>query len=262
MTDRDPELEQRSVFSRALTLLSAFSHAPTGERSLTELARVSGLPLTTVHRLAGQLQREGVLERLPSGNYRVGLRLWELGMLAPRSHGLREIALPYLEDLYEVTHQNVQLVVLDGTETVVVERLRSRDAVPLVSRAGGRLPVHATSAGIVLLAHAAPDAVAAVLGRPLTRYTDATLQSEEELSSMLARARQQGYIELREHLSPGAVSVAAPILVRQRAALGAVSVVAGAATDTGTLIPAILTTVRAIGRAWREARGTAEGPEV
>jgi DNA-binding IclR family transcriptional regulator len=257
----DSELERRSVFSRALTLLSAFAHAPTGERSLTELARVSGLPLTTVHRLAGQLQQEGVLERLPSGNYRVGLRLWELGMLAPRSHGLREIALPFLEDLYEVTHQNVQLVVLDGTETVVVERLRSRDAVRLVSRAGGRLPVHATSAGIVLLAQGDADAVDALLSRPLTRYSDATIQSEQELHATLARARQQGWIELREHLSTGAVSVAAPILVRPRTAVGAVSVVAAMGTDTGPLIPAILTTARAIGRAWSEARGASAQPE-
>src|SRR3712207_2613359 len=142
MSEQGDQLERRSVFSRALTVLSAFAHAPDGERSLTDLARLSGLPLTTVHRLVGQLQREGVLERLPSGGYRIGLRLWELGMLAPRSHGLREVALPFLEDLYEVTHQNVQLIVLDGAEAVIVERLRSRDAVQLNSPAGGRRPIH------------------------------------------------------------------------------------------------------------------------
>src|SRR3712207_291643 len=181
MSEQGDQLERRSVFSRALTVLSAFAHAPGGERSLTDLARLSGLPLTTVHRLAGQLQREGVLERLPSGSYRIGLRLWELGMLAPRAHGLREVALPFLEDLYEVTHQNVQLVVLDGTETVVVERLRARESVRLVSHAGGRLPVHATSGGIALIAHADADALARVLAAPMPRYTEATIGSEHEL---------------------------------------------------------------------------------
>ncbi len=257
MAEQGDELERRSVFSRALTVLSAFSHAPGGERSLTDLARVSGLPLTTVHRLVGQLQREGVLERLSSGSYRVGLRLWELGMLAPRSHGLREVALPFLEDLYEVTHQNVQLIVLDGTEAVVVERLRSRNAVKLVSRAGGRLPVHATSAGIVLLAHGEPGVLDSVLSRPLTRYTDQTIRSEHELQGAIAMARQQGFIELREHLTPGAVSLAAPILVRPRVAVGAISVVTEAGTDTRPLIPAILTTARAIGRALAGTQATA-----
>jgi DNA-binding IclR family transcriptional regulator len=244
-----PDALPRSVFSRALSLLAAFAGAPDGERTLTDLARLSGLPLTTVHRLCGQLEREGVVERLPSGSYRVGLRLWELGMLAPRSHGLREVALPFLEDLYEVTHQNVQLIVLDGTEAVVIERLRSRNAVQLMSRAGGRLPAHATSGGIALLAYSDPSAVDAVLRAPLARYTDTTIQTEHELRSAIAAVRQQGYAELRAHLTPGSVSIAAPILLRPFAAVGAVSVVTELGVDTRMLVPAILTTARAIGRA-------------
>jgi DNA-binding IclR family transcriptional regulator len=246
------------VFSRALSLLSSFTGAPDGERTLTELARLSGLPLTTVHRLCGQLEREGVIERLPAGAYRIGLRLWELGMLAPRSHGLREVALPFLGDLYEVTHQNVQLTVLDGTEAVVVERLRSRDAVQLRSGAGGRLPIHATSGGIALLAYADTDLVTEVLRTPLTRFTETTIQSEHELRSALAAVRQQGYIELRAHLTPGSVSVAAPILVRSRVAVGAVSVVSDAESEARILIPAILTTARAIARALGAPRASGD----
>jgi DNA-binding IclR family transcriptional regulator len=243
------ERPTRSVFGRTLSLLTAFAGAPNGERTLSELARLSGLPLTTAHRLCGQLEREGMLERLPSGGYRIGLRLWELGMLAPRSHGLREVALPFLEDLYEVTHQNVQLIVLDGTEAVIVERLRSRDAVRLAGGAGGRLPVHATSGGIALLAYSDPATIAAVLAAPMKRYTDATIQSEHELRTAMAGVRQQGYLELRSHLTPGSVSIAAPIFVRPRAAVGAVSVVSELGVDTHALLPAILTTARAIGRA-------------
>jgi DNA-binding IclR family transcriptional regulator len=238
----------RTVFSRAVAVLAAFSGAGR-DLSLTELAQRTALPLTTVHRLCGQLVREGMLERRPHGGYRVGLRLWELGMLAPRSHGLREVALPFLEDLYEVTHQNVQLMVLDGVEAVIVERLRSRDAVRLVGGAGGRLPVHATSGGIALLAYSDPATVAAVLARPMTRYTDATIQSEHELRAAMAGVRQHGYLELRSHLTPRSVSIAAPIFVRPRAAVGAVSVVSELGVDTHALLPAILTTARAIGRA-------------
>lgn len=239
----------RTVFGRAVAVLAAFSGAAGRDLSLTELAHRTGLPLTTVHRLCGQLVREGMLERRPDGGYRVGLRLWELGMLAPRAHGLREVALPFLEDLYEVTHQNVQLVVLDGTETVVVERLRARESVRLVSRAGGRLPVHATSGGIALLAHADDGTVAEVLARPMPRFTETTIGSEHELRAALSSARRQGWIELREHLTPGSVSIAAPVLVRDGQAVAAVSLVGSIAEDTRALIPAILTTARGIARA-------------
>lgn len=250
MTETVPP--SRTVFGRAVALLSAFAGTAAGRLTLTELAERSGLPLTTTHRLAGQLQREGVLERLPSGEYRVGLRLWELGLLAPRAHGLREVALPFLEDLYEVTHQNVQLMVLDGTDAVVVERLRARTAVPLTSRAGGRLPVHATSGGLVLLAHADGGLLAEVLARPLTRYTQETITTEHDLRAALAVARRQGHLEIREHLTPGSMSIAAPILVRERA-VGAVSVVTDAGDDPHPLVPAIRTTAFAIARALRGA---------
>ncbi len=248
----------RTVFGRALTLLSAFRSAPDGGLTLTELAATTGLPLTTTHRLCGQLEQEGALERRPDGRYRIGLRLWELGMLAPRAHGLREVALPFLEDLYEVTHENVQLMVLDGTEMVVVERLRAHNAVRLLSRAGGRLPCHATSAGIVLLA-ADPVALEAVASRPLGRYTEATITGEQQLRAAVSLARRQGYCELRGHLTPGSISIAAPVTVRGRA-VAAVSVVGEIDADSRPLVPALLTTARAISRSLSGDAGAADRP--
>ena len=70
----------RTVFGRALTLLAAFRGAPDGELTLTELSAASGLPLTTTHRLCGQLEHEGALERRPDGRYQVGLKLWEMAV--------------------------------------------------------------------------------------------------------------------------------------------------------------------------------------
>jgi DNA-binding IclR family transcriptional regulator len=57
------------------------------------------LTLPTAHRLAGLLTAWGALERDASGTYHIGLRLWELGALAPRGLALREAAMPFLEDL-------------------------------------------------------------------------------------------------------------------------------------------------------------------
>ena len=71
----------------------------------------------------------GALERDDDGRYRIGLRLWELGALAPRGLGLREAALPFMEDLYEVTHENVQLAVRDGRRGGV-RRADRRPATP------------------------------------------------------------------------------------------------------------------------------------
>lgn len=241
----------RGVFARAMLVLGAFADAPDGRLSLTAIAERTALPLPTVHRFCRQLEDEGALERTSTGYYRIGLRLWELGLLAPRAQGLRAVALPYLEDLYEVTHQNVQLVVLDGMEAVVVERLSARDAVRLQSRAGGRLPVHATSGGILLLAHADEQTVRAVLARPLERFTASTITSEADLRSAVDTARRQGWIALHDHLTAGSVSVAALVSGRSGDAVAAVSVVSAASEDVGRLVGAVRTTARGISRALR-----------
>lgn len=243
------------MFVRTLAIIGTFSDAPESGLTVSAIAERTALPMATAHRLCGQLERERVLERSPDGRYRVGLRLWELGLLAPRANGLRQVALPFLEDLYEVAHQNVQLMVLDGTEAVVIERLSARDAIRLAGRPGGRLPVHATSGGIVLLAAEHDTVVDAVLAEPLQRFTPATLVTAPQLHAARSLARRQGWIALSGHLTPGSVSVAAPIVDRRGRTVAAVSVIAEGG-DGDRLIPAVLTTARAIGR----ALGTAQAP--
>lgn len=123
----------RSAPDRLLAVLAAFDHDHPA-LSLTDISRRAGLTLTTAHRLVGALTEWGALERDTDGIYHVGLRLWELAALAPRGLALRQIALPYLEDLYEATHENVQLAVRDGDEVVYIEWLS--DARPSASTSG------------------------------------------------------------------------------------------------------------------------------
>ena len=89
-----------------------------------------------------------------NGEYMVGLRLLEVASLAPRGHGLRATALPYMEDLHHATGQHVLLAVRDGHEAILVERLSARRAGRVLYRVGGRMPLHSTGVGLVLLAHA------------------------------------------------------------------------------------------------------------
>ena len=87
-----------SVSSRLLAVLRTFSHR-TPLQTLSEISRRSGLPLTTTHRLVRELLQGGALERDDDGRYRIGLWLWEIAALAPRGLGLREFAMPFLEDV-------------------------------------------------------------------------------------------------------------------------------------------------------------------
>ena len=235
-----------TVTARALAVLAAFS-AEHPELTLTDIGRRAGLPLTTVHRLAGELTAWGALERV-DGRYRIGLRLWEVGSLAPRGLGLRESAMPFLEDLYEVTKQNVQLAVLDGTEVVYLERISGRNAVSVVTRVGGRLPLHATGVGRVLLAHADPAFQEEVLGRPLRRFTPRTVTSPDELRRILAEVRLTGVAVSDRQIELVSLSIAAPVRGPRGDVVAALSIVVPAESDTRAYVPVVRAAARGISR--------------
>ncbi len=236
-----------SVTGRVLAVLAAFS-AARPELTLTEISRRTRLPLTTAHRIVGELAGWGALERV-EGRYRIGLRLWEVGALAPRGLGLRETAMPYLEDLYEVTRQNVQLAVLDGTDAVYVERISGRGAVNVITRVGGRLPLHATGVGLVLLAHARPELQEQVLAGPLHRYTSKTICAPAELRRVLAEVRRTGVAVTDGMIELIALSIAAPVRDARGDVVAALSVVVPSeGTDARAYVPAVRAAARAISR--------------
>lgn len=237
-----------SVTARVLRLLGAFS-ASHPRLGLSELAQRADLPLATAHRLVGELAAWGALERDADGRYRVGLRLWEVATLAPRGVGLREAALPFLEDLYEATHENVHLAVLDGAEALYVERLSGRGAVPVISRVGGRLPLHATGVGLVLLAHAPAGVQESVLAGPLVRYTAHTVTDPRALRRMLAEVRRTGVAISAGLLDAEALSVAAPIRGPGGDVVAALSIVLPATAEARLYIPAVLAAARGVTRA-------------
>jgi DNA-binding IclR family transcriptional regulator len=198
-----------SVTSRALDLLGAFDP---DHRSLTlsTLSRRSGIPLATAHRLVGELTKWGALARLPSGDYVIGRRLWDLGLLAPVQAGLRQAASPFLHDLYGATLATVHLAVRDGTEVLYIDRLSGHISVPVVSKIGSRLPMHATGVGKILLAYAPESVRAEVLGH-LTRVTPYTITQPARLLDQLRRVRTDGFATTGEEMSLGACSVAVPV---------------------------------------------------
>ncbi len=137
-----------STLSRVVRILEAFG-SDRRELGVSEIARRSGLHVATASRLVEQLVGFGLLERTPARTVRVGVRLWELAPRASPTLTLRDAALPYLEDLHAVIGHHAQLGILDGEQVLFVERLSTLGAVVNYTRVAGRLPLHASSSGLV-----------------------------------------------------------------------------------------------------------------
>ncbi|NEK56465.1 IclR family transcriptional regulator [Geodermatophilus sabuli] len=237
--------------ARALSLLGAFT-PDRASLSCSDLARRTRLPLSTVHRLAGDLVTWGALERDADGRLRIGLHLWEVTSLVPHALQLRESALPFLADLSLATQENALLAVPEGPDVVLTEWVAGRAAVPVTLRVGGRMPVHATSAGLVLLAHAPVGVQDQVLGGPLPRLTDRTITAPDRLRRVLADIRCRGHAVSDRMVHPDSLSVAAPVVDAGGRVVAALSLVVRAgSTDAAAVAPLVLAAARGAGRELR-----------
>ena len=240
----------RSVTSRALAVLDAFS-ASSPRLSLSEIAGRAGLPLTTAHRLLGELTAWGALSRRTDGRYEIGRRLWDLGLLAPVQLELRQVAAPFLLDVHTATRETVHLAVREDVSALYVERVSGRESVPVVSQVGSRLPLHATGVGKVLLAWAPEEVLERALRTP-ARPTRHTIVEPGRLRRELAEVRSRGYARTAEEMTLGAVSVAVPVTTPGPAAplvVGALGVVVPVhRRDPAKLVPVLEVAARGIGR--------------
>lgn len=209
--------------SRVLAILAAFDERHRA-LTLTEIADRAGLARPTAHRLIAELTEWGALRRDARGAYAIGRRVWDLGLLAPVQTGLREVAAPFLHDLYGATRATVHLAVRDGVRVLYVDTVRGNASVPIVSTVGSRLPLHSTGVGKVLLAHAPQAVRREVLGTPLPRFTRYTITQPGRLERQLTRVLHDGYATTAEEMTLGACSVAVPVVAADEtvAALGIV----------------------------------------
>jgi DNA-binding IclR family transcriptional regulator len=238
----------KGVLARGLSLLDAFGAADT-ELTLAELAARTGLPKPTAHRLLGKLVAWGGLERTPSGRYRLGMRLFLLGQRVPRPRGLREAALPHLEDLYEASHENIHLAVLDGVHTLFLEKVSGRRSMPIISRVGGRLPAYCTATGKLFLAFGPPERLRKVTETGLARLTPRTITMPGLLERDLARTLERGYGINREESEVGVSAVAAPVFDHRRRVIAAISITGNSGRlDLDRLAPAVRTSALSLSR--------------
>ncbi|WP_433502915.1 IclR family transcriptional regulator [Pseudonocardia halophobica] len=236
-----------SVVGRVFSLLSAF-RPEDRTISISELARRTGISKPTAHRLLHQMAEWNAVEVTADG-VRVGMGLFELGLLASRPVDLRAAASPFLADLYEATGETVHLAVAEGTDVVYVQKLEGRHGPPTASRVGGRMPAYCTGVGKALLAHAPPERLAAVLEKGLRRRTPRTVVARGLFERELTRIRETGVAVEHEESSTGISCVASPVIGDNGEAVAAVSITGRAnRIDTSRLAPAVRTAALGISR--------------
>jgi DNA-binding IclR family transcriptional regulator len=243
-----------SSLARAVRILDCFTPEEPA-LPVSVIARRAGLHVATASRLVAELVGQGLLARGPDRAVRIGMRMWELASRASPTLSLREAAMPFLEDLHAVVGHHAQLGIRDGDEVLFLERLTARDAVVNFSRIAGRLPLHVTSSGLVLLAYGDDELQQRVLSRPLARYTDRTIATAGQLRTAMAEVRRQGFALLPGHVHEEATGIAVPV----RGALGEVvaglSVIVPNDGRAAANVPVLLASARGLSRTLARTSG-------
>jgi len=200
------------VIDRAMALVGVLSRAP-GPVSLTRLAQESGLHTASAHRILGALMAHGLVEKTGAGEYDLGVRWLEVGNRLRARLNIRQVAMPYMQQLAELTGETVNLIVRRGDEAVYVERVTGgQTMIQVVQVVGAHAPLHVTAVGKIFLAE---DSASGVMGYAertgLPSYTPNTLTTLERLSAELDVIRREQLARDREEAELGVACIGAPV---------------------------------------------------
>lgn len=196
----------------ALDVLECF--AADAELGVSDIARRLGVAKSTAHRLLQTLVSRGFMEQdRQSGQYRLGLHLYELGQLALGRNQLRHAALPTLRTVARATGLTVNFSVADGPDVVFIERLENAEGVRILGHFGRRLPAHCTSSGKILAAFHEPVFLARLAAGFPPRVGN-TVRTAADWADVVAEARSRGFAQSHDESFAGASSVAVPVFDR------------------------------------------------
>ncbi len=203
----------RGMLEKGIGLLLAVGDHPEGA-GVSELARNTGLAVSTVHRLLGTLVSLGFV-RLEEGSrrYTLGLGVFELAHRVSLARGLSEVALPVMRRLVKATGEPSLLAVADGPEIVYVERIEGWRRIQIRGSVGERGPIYCTSLGKALLAFMPEEEREDLLNQiEFERLAPNTITDRSRLREELELTRERGYAVADEEREEDVRAVGVPVL--------------------------------------------------
>jgi DNA-binding IclR family transcriptional regulator len=230
------------------------------DAGIVSISRRCDLPASTTHRLLSTLIDAGFAEQDPvTGQYRVGLRAFEVGNAFLDHTDLRPVARPYLRDLAELTGETVNLAIRDGHDAVYIDQLESVQILKMFARPGARAPLACTGVGKVLLSGLNPATAERILTEePLPARTPRSVTEPAALMRILERIRLDGHALDDEEVELGVRCVAAPIVDHRGEVRAAISVSGPTLRVSDSRIPELIRQVRGTAAAISAALGRSE----
>lgn len=191
-------MEQKG--SKAVHLISRILACFSIERKeigTREVGQRLGISPGNVHRLLTAMEAVAFLEKTPARRYRLGERLFELGMLYPHHSPLRRIVRPHAEELARHFGANAHLAIpssLHPHSVSIIDRIQNLQSHLLVPRIALNVPIHCTGVGKAIFAFLDCERREKILrSLLLTRYTEKTIVHRGRLRAELGNIRRNRF---------------------------------------------------------------------
>ncbi|GIG62185.1 IclR family transcriptional regulator [Longispora fulva] len=210
-----------TAIAKAVAVLEALA----SHRRVSQLARATNLPVSTVHRILQEFVALGWVRDGDEHEYLLGPAVLRLAGRAGDDSDLARAARPALHALCEQSGYTVHFGVRQGDEAVYVDKLDGRGAYGMRSRVGATFPLHSTAIGKAILAALPDREMRAIISRtglpPRTPRTIATIPS---LVAHLSTIRVRRWSFDDEENVARIRCVAAVVVDHRNVPVGAVSV--------------------------------------
>lgn len=210
--------------ARALSILNLYDGRK-DDWGISEISRELDLPKSTVHSLITTLESNRYLEKAENGKYRLGMKIYELGMAYQASANLGTVAEPLVKSLAAKYQQSIHIAIYAGRMAVFVIGNKAGTSHVIFPRVGAGISAYCTGVGKVLLAWQSAAHIEEYLQyEQLQPYTKNTITDPQNLREELRIIRERGYALDREETVMGIGCVAAPVFGSSNQIIAALSV--------------------------------------
>jgi len=197
----------------ALDILECFKGVRE-DLGVTGLAEMLHLHKNNVFRVLATLETRGYIEQdRQSGNYRLGIKTFELGQAFLSQTGLLKQARGVMEDLSKLCDETVYISVLREDKVVYLDIVETTHSVRVANRVGALLPAYCTAVGKAQLAYLSQDELDRIFTKPkLDAYTKNTITEKDKLLTHLKEVVKKGYALDLEEFEPDVLCLAVPVM--------------------------------------------------
>ncbi len=224
------------TIERTFAILRAL--AETGGAGVSDIARATDLPKSTVHRILASLEELSLVENIDqTGYYSIGAGLVSLTGSVSSWPAIRDMCRPYLRDLVADFGEAAGLTVAEGRAALYIAQVTADDAVQTRDWTGLRLPLHTVAGGLAIMSTWSEAELSEYAARGLVAHTPATADTLPRLREKLVEARRVGYVWTFADFHEEINGVGAPILGSDGSTIASVSAYGPAFRYPGATVP-------------------------